>query len=138
MSTRSNILVRYNVGGRGLEEKVHQYYHHCDGYPEWMGVVLDSFITSAQVCGKSGETVDFVFKMLLNSEGHFEDEGYYKGLHSDIEYVWYVDLINFKLTYTEIKIYDLIPFDDPKADDLLKQLKSAEKGEIEFKTDIVK
>lgn len=133
MSTRCNVLVRYNEDqGRTY---AHQYYHHTDGYPEGVGRVLDAYITAAQV---SNGCADVIFKMLLASEGRFEDEGYRAGLHSDIEYLWYVDLTNYKLTYTRISAFDMCPFDEQKEAEYFKELETAKEGETEFKTEIVK
>ena len=137
MTTRCNVLVRYN-NYRCENEIIRQYYHHTDGYPEGIGRVLDAFLTSAQVCGKNENNLDFIFKMLLTAEGHFEDEGYYKNLHSDIEYLWYVDLVNCKLTYTKVNTFSLCPFDDQKKAEYFRKLKNSAEGEIRFNTEIVK
>lgn len=134
MSTRCNVLVRYNNNS----DYMHQYYHHHDGYPEGVGAVLDAFITTAQVTAKSKESIDLVFKMLLTAEGDFEDEGYNEGLHGDIEFLWFVDLTTFKLTYNKIDVPTFCPFDNDISNEEWEKLRNLKEGEIEFKTKIIK
>lgn len=94
MSTRANIVVTFN------DKTIKQYYHHCDGYPEYMGVLLYSFIETCGFIQLSTRCVDALFETLLKMEGHFEDEGEERNVHGDIEYLWFVDLVNYELTYT--------------------------------------
>lgn len=84
MSTRATILVT------DLSGKTTQYYHHHDGYPEYMGKVLDSFCRETKNLNK-----------LLETKKDFEVEK--KGfVHTDIEYCWYVKVTEkgFKVSYT--------------------------------------
>lgn len=134
MSTRCNILVKYNNDS----DYMHQYYHHHDGYPEGVGAVLDAFLTTAQVISQSQDSIDLVFKMLLTAEGRFEDEGFNQSLHSDIEYLWFVDLTDCRLTYNKIDVPALCPFCNDISDSEWKRLRSLKEGEIEFKTKIIK
>ena len=104
MSTRATILVTYKAGN------TIQLYHHCDGYPEYMGRMLESFCNTSFYL--SGD-VDTNFYNLLKMEKHFENET--KGVrHGDIEYCWYVTLSEdgYEVSYTELnplfdKIYEI-------------------------------
>ena len=96
MSTRATILITYQAGNTV------QLYHHCDGYPEYMGKLLDTFCNTAFFM-KYGTGVDEAFYNLLKMEKHFEIEK--AGLrHADIEYCWYVKLTEdgYDISYTEI------------------------------------
>ena len=96
MSTRATILITYKAGNTV------QLYHHCDGYPEYMGKLLDTFCNTAYFM-RYGTGVDEAFYNLLKMEKHFEFEK--AGLrHADIEYCWYVKLMEdgYDISYTEI------------------------------------
>jgi hypothetical protein len=96
MSTRATILITYKAGNTV------QLYHHCDGYPEYMGKLLDTFCNTAYFM-RYGTGIDEAFYNLLKMEKHFEFEK--AGLrHADIEYCWYVKLMEdgYDISYTEI------------------------------------
>ena len=83
MSTRCNIIVRD-------DKRSFILYHHCDGYPEGVGLDLyNNFHT--QVAEHKLDAVAIV-NLLLKCE---EDRGYEltRTLHSDIEYLYEIDLI---------------------------------------------
>lgn len=96
MSTRATILLTYQAGN------TIQMYHHCDGYPEYMGKLLESFCNTAYFM-RYGKGVDNAMYELLKMEKHFEIEK--EGIrHADIEYIWYVKLSEegYDISYTEI------------------------------------
>ena len=131
MSTRATIMVTYQAGNTV------QLYHHCDGYPEYMGKLLDSFCNTAYFL-RYGNSVDNAFYNLLKMEKHFEFE---QGeiIHSDIEYIWYVKLENdgFEITYTEVnpefdEIMEIENQDEytEKSRAKFKELYTAQKGKV--------
>ena len=96
MSTRATILLNYKAGN------TIQLYHHCDGYPEYMGKLLETFCNTAYFM-RFGSSVDTAMYNLLKMEKHFEFEK--MGVrHGDIEYIWYVTLTEdgFDVSYTEL------------------------------------
>ena len=105
MSTRATIKLTYQAGN------TIQLYHHCDGYPEYMGKLLESFCNTAFFM-KYSAGIDTAMYNLLKMEKHFEFEDD-KIRHGDIEYIWYVKLEEdgYEITYTEI---------NPKFDELMK------------------
>ena len=133
MSTRATILLTYKAGN------TIQLYHHCDGYPEYMGKLLESFCSTAYFM-RYGSNVDEAMYKLLKMEKHFEFED--TGLrHSDIEYVWYVKLEEdgFEVSYTEVnpeleEIYTIKDDDEfyKKHIEILDNLLSAKKGKVVY------
>lgn len=99
MSTRATIIVENSKNERK------QYYHHTDGYPEYMGCCLGSFLGTAECLFSTCEEVEKKFLSLLEEEGHFELEEL-GDVHIDIEYIWYVKLSergeSDTVSYTEI------------------------------------
>ena len=85
MSTRANIIV---IGQDGQRR---QYYHHTDGYPEWMGNMLANFFFTSYLCTDNDKARENFFLDLLDKEGRFESEAV-GNLHGDIEYLWLVKL----------------------------------------------
>jgi len=123
MSTRATILVKYTNKKQAV-----QYYHHCDGYPEFMGELLKSYVNIAGLTDYGLEQ-NAIFKKLLNMEKHFEKET--KGtIHGDIEFVWYVDLDAGKVSYTKISYYGI----ELNGWDYIKKLVNAKEGESLFYT----
>ena len=97
MSTRANIIIR---SGLKLEDEKVILYHHSDGYPEWLGVVLQ------EVCKQLSERNLFycpedIANMLIkrgvvvddkeDGERVYDDFGISAGLHGDIEYIYVID-----------------------------------------------
>ena len=133
MSTRATIKLTYQAGN------TIQLYHHCDGYPEYMGKLLESFCNTAFFM-RYGTSVDTAMYNLLKMEKHFEFED--TGLrHSDIEYVWYVKLEEdgFEVSYTEVtpeleEIYTIKDDDEfyKKHIEILDNLLSAKKGKVVY------
>jgi hypothetical protein len=115
MSTRATIILTYQAGN------TIQMYHHCDGYPEYMGKLLESFCKTAFFM-RYGSGVDTAMYNLLKMEKHFEIEE--RGFcHGDIEYIWYVTLREdgFDVSYTDLRNeFDTIFIDD-KIEKLLKE-----------------
>lgn len=96
MSTRATIKLTYQAGN------TIQLYHHCDGYPEYMGKLLESFCNTAFFM-RYGTGVDTAMYNLLKMEKNFEFEK--DGIrHGDIEYIWYVNLEKdgYEISYTEL------------------------------------
>lgn len=82
MSTRCSVQVK------DFEGNVKQFYHHTDGYPEYMGEFLKGAMLMNCFIGQN--TSNNIFFELLEKEGHFEEEevGF---VHGDWEYFWFVD-----------------------------------------------
>lgn len=97
MSTRCNIIVM-------TEDKIHQFYHHCDGYPEGVGLEL---VATAQVAELITEyhyanfnriysdKLSQNFFELLGKMNQYEDEGEIplitrSMIHGDIDYLYIV------------------------------------------------
>lgn len=128
MSTRATILVNYKAGN------TIQLYHHTDGYPEYMGKMLETFCSAAYFLAGDNDTN---FYNLLKMEKHFEIEQ--KGTrHGDIEYIQYVTLTEegYEVSYTELnplfnKVYEIK--DDEKFEaerlKLFDQILNAKKGQ---------
>ena len=122
MSTRSNIFIDCN--GDRL-----QFYHHCDGYLEGVGIELLSMLKLAysltpvkERLGENGaEAVEWEFLKLMALNDRYELEEI--GLHRDIEYLYYVHFENgnINISYTKVK-----PF---CKSEILEKLEKAEKGE---------
>ena len=130
MSTRATIKLTYQAGN------TIQLYHHSDGYPEYMGKLLESFCNTAFFM-RYGMSVDTAMYNLLKMEKHFEFEK--DGIrHADIEYVWYVKLEKdgYEISYTETypkfdKISEIENQDEytEKFDRLFDDLLTSSKGE---------
>lgn len=130
MSTRATIKITYQAGN------TIQLYHHCDGYPEYMGVLLESFCKTAFFM-RYGTGVDTAFYNLLKMEKHFEFEKE-DVWHSDIEYIWFVKLTKdgYDISYTEVnpktdKIRDIEDSEvyTEKLHEIFKEIYSATSGE---------
>lgn len=102
MSTRCNIIVMTEDGDN------YQFYHHCDGYPEGVGIELVAMAQVAELTTKSDynvfaggriyseELVENFLNIIRKSES-YEDEGEiekpnYNKLHGDIEYLYVVKI----------------------------------------------
>lgn len=130
MSTRATILLNYQAGN------TIQLYHHCDGYPEYMGKLLENFCNTAFFM-RYGTSVDTAMFNLLKMEKHFEFEK--MGVkHTDIEYIWYVKLTEdgYDISYTEInpkfdKIRDIEDDEvySSKLEELFTDVYTAKSGE---------
>lgn len=81
MSTRANIV---------LIEKGHTLwlYHHCDGYPSYLGNKLMDIISKHQV--DYADIFDIANEMIKDEE----DNGFEitKGQHGDISYLYLIDI----------------------------------------------
>lgn len=130
MSTRATIILTYQAGN------TIQMYHHHDGYPEYMGKLLENFCNTAFFM-RYGTGVDNAMYNLLKMEKGFEIEE--RGLrHTDVEYVWYVKLTKegYEISYTEVnpkydkisEIEDNEEFSE-KVCQLFDSLLSSDKGE---------
>ena len=91
MSTRSNIILVTP------DNKVHQFYHHCDGYLSGVGEELRTKLVYS--IGMSQVIKDISLYEILLGEIHKDDdyEDEYKsemsersGIHGDIEYLYVV------------------------------------------------
>ena len=130
MSTRATIILTYQAGNSV------QLYHHCDGYPEYMGKLLESFCNTAFFM-RYGTSVDTAMYNLLKMEKHFEFEK--DGIrHADIEYIWYVKLTDdwYDISYTEVnpKFDKIAEIEDDeeytrKFDELFDGILAANNGE---------
>lgn len=89
MSTRCNIKVFDNNHEVML-------YHHCDGYPEYVGKNLFEKFGEKLKNKDCYLYVDDIVNGLIKDK---EDDGYEwtTGLHGDIEYLYEIDLINREL-----------------------------------------
>lgn len=90
MSTRSNVIILTKDG------KVHQFYHHWDGYLSGVGEELRHHIIYAVgMSNVSNAPADEVLVSELNSIDGYEDEYTYNltdhnRLHADIEFLYIV------------------------------------------------
>ena len=90
MSTRSNVIIVTKDG------KVHQFYHHWDGYLSGVGEELRRHIIySVGMCNISNASMDEVLVSELNATDGYEDEYThdltdYNRLHADIEFLYIV------------------------------------------------
>lgn len=84
MSTRCNIIVRD-------DKRSFTLYHHCDGYPEGVGLDLYNKFESRLKSEYKIDAVTVVNELLKDEE----DKGYEltRGLHADIEYLYEIDLV---------------------------------------------
>lgn len=76
MSTRSNIIIHSEI-----ESKFCVLYHHCDGYPEGVGVHLCDLLASVG------------FLNFENTRSRIQEDSDYEttdGIHGDIEYLYVV------------------------------------------------
>ena len=83
MSTRSNIIIHSEI-----EKKSCVLYHHCDGYPEGVGVHLCELIRSVG------------FLSFDNTRTRIQEDSDYEttdGIHGDIEYLYVVLADNAKV-----------------------------------------
>lgn len=99
MSTRCNVIVKENDG------KFFQLYHHHDGYPEGVGVDLEEYIKQMDddclVDGK--KFVDFLCDPKHDDE--YEYEGTNVCPHSDIEYLYIIDLQKREISCFHVKLF---------------------------------
>lgn len=79
MSTRCNIIINKD------KERI-WLYHHCDGYPEYMGCVLRDYINKLDKLNPYAIFDDLIFDKAI-------DDGFEAtiGLHFDIEYLYLID-----------------------------------------------
>ena len=128
MSTRSNIILRQPDSIETIDGKnIWQYYHHCDGYPEGVGLNLVTMAFNAfkSVCGsafsRDGRKNLFseftsifsqYYRDIPGSKGDYEPEGNYgcadaNHFHGDIEFLYLLDFY----TKNSLDIYCMpIPF----------------------------
>lgn len=129
MSTRSNIILRQPDSIETIDGKsIWQYYHHCDGYPEGVGLDLvtmafDAFKSVCRSAFSRDEKKKDLFSEFTSifcqyyrdipgSKGDYEPEGNYgyadaNHLHGDIDFLY---LLYFD-TKNSLDIYCMpIPF----------------------------
>ena len=117
MSTRCNIIVQD-------ENTKYTLYHHCDGYPEYVGLCL--FDGLYEKIKKGGLYAEGVVNMLL--KGKIEDDDGYElttGLHGDIEYLYVIDLVFKTLTCFSVSNWD----GEFKVHDVIDLVEVKKKGE---------
>ena len=91
MSTRSNIIVITP------DNRVHQFYHHCDGYLSGVGEELRSklvYSLGMSVLVKDMPVYDIFVGEITNND-QYEDEdfsnlNYNNRLHADIEFLYII------------------------------------------------
>jgi hypothetical protein len=88
MSTRANIIVKERHGQILL-------YHHCDGYPEGVGVELKTFL--GRYKWWSAETIA---RGLVTMKDEWNSYPYQPSIckHGDVEYVYVIDCEKKTLT----------------------------------------
>ena len=98
--TRATILLTYPSGNTV------QLYHNSDGYPEFMGKLLESFCNTAFFVRYGGTSIDNAMNDLLKMEKDFEFEevGFQ---HQDVEYTWYVTLSKdgYEISYVKNSLW---------------------------------
>ena len=97
MSTRANIIIRE---GLKLEDEKVTLYYHSDGYPEWLGVVLQEVCKQLSKC-KWFYCSEDIANMLVKrgvvvddkEDGERVDDDFSisAGLHGDIEFIYVID-----------------------------------------------
>ena len=99
MSTRCNVIVKENDG------KFFQLYHHHDGYPEGVGADLEEYIEQMDdECLVDGKKfVDFLCDPKRDDE--YEYEGINVCPHSDIEYLYIIDLQKREISCFHVKLF---------------------------------
>lgn len=96
MSTRCNIVVR---------DSKRQYilYHHHDGYPEGVGIDLWNRF-SDKLGNTRYDAINVVNELLKDKED--DDYELTHGLHSDIEYLYEIDLMNERISCKSVTNWD--------------------------------
>lgn len=87
MSTRANIIISGNT-------MLLHLYHHCDGYPEGVGMDLKNY---CELIGNNYSWDEWnIAQDLIKRE---PDHGYELtcGLHGDAEFTYYIDCIGRRL-----------------------------------------
>ena len=99
MSTRCNVIVKENDG------KFFQLYHHHDGYPEGVGADLEEYIEKMDdECLVDGKKfADFLCDP--NHDDEYEYEGTNVCPHSDIEYLYIIDLQKREISCFHVKLF---------------------------------
>lgn len=101
MSTRATIKVK--------DSKHEQFvYHHCDGYPEGVGKILDDYL---KLLGKHWD-FETIVNHLIKTNG-FE---YTTGQHGDEEYAYLIDIDASQMICYEIEFDDF----NWKEEDIIK------------------
>lgn len=115
MSTRCNIIVCCNDG------TTHQFYHHCDGYPEGVGVELCDAFSDAMKSREGDEAIDHMSVMQKLSEDNrsYEYEGEVMSPHGDIEFLYTIESIEdgIRITcfqYDEINDWEKVDYPNYK------------------------
>ena len=93
MSTRATIIIKRK------DETVCQLYHHYDGYETGVGKTLHTVFNKYDEAKRIGykELIPLLFKLETLQEG-WELEPKERN-HTDIEYLYFVDLETSKITY---------------------------------------
>ena len=120
MSTRCNVIVKENDG------KFFQLYHHHDGYPEGVGSDLEEYIKQMDdECLVDGKK----FVYFLCDPKH-DDEYEYEGTnvcpHSDIEYLYIIDLQKREISCFHVKLFT------SNVIEMRKCIKNNSLGELDF------
>lgn len=107
MSTRANFLIVTP------DNKVHQFYSHCDGYPEGLGELLRRHILMSlgMLVLKPNDSIYDLFMQVIdhkiikeNYRASWEDEGFNDmespiHIHGDIDYLY---IVNFSKDVPDI------------------------------------
>lgn len=101
MSTRCNVIIKEQ------SDKFFQLYHHHDGYPEGVGMNLEEYMEiMPDECFTDGEKfADFLCDPRLHDE--YEYEGTNICPHSDIEYLYIIDLQKREITCFRMKVFNM-------------------------------
>lgn len=87
MSTRANIIIKDAAG----EECI--LYHHCDGYPEGVGIELQRFVRHVTDDNNSAESLA---RFIMQQDAQYEPT---EGIHGDIEYLYTINTSTHELHY---------------------------------------
>lgn len=105
MSTRCNIIVQDG-------DSKYTLYHHCDGYPEYVGLCLYKALNE-RIQRNDYSAVDVV-NMLMKHRLDDIDESYEltTGLHGDIEYLYIIDLMTKTITCHAVDNWEGLKIND--------------------------
>lgn len=90
MSTKASVILTTK------SEKQFNLYHNYDGYPEYLGQMLSSFLQASSYMPDSDKSILDLIKMEKGFEFWELDE-----VNSGIDYLYFLNLNNETLSYTE-------------------------------------
>ena len=96
MSTRANIFIRDNYDDRDKEI----VYHHCDGYPEGVGITLSRILRKLSKDETQKLTKLSLAKFICDNDPDFKITTPYSA--GDAEYVYEINLAKLRVDYEHL------------------------------------